>query len=62
MTCEKGFARKKTYNDHFLAAKNAKCKKASTRLSAKSKAELENQPEPKQKILANQKLWMENEA
>ena len=42
LTCEKGFARKKTYLDHFSASKNAKCKNAPTRISAKSKQELVN--------------------
>ena len=42
LTCEKGFARKKTYLNHFSASKNAKCKNAPTRISAKSKQELVN--------------------
>ena len=41
-TCEKGFARKKTYDDHFFASKNKKCRDAPTRISAKSRPELNN--------------------
>ena len=42
LTCEKGFARKKTYQDHFYASKNAKCRNAPMRISAKSIQELES--------------------
>ena len=42
LTCEKGFARKSTYLEHFSVSKNEKCRNAPTRVSAKSKKELEN--------------------
>ena len=69
-----GFARKKTYNDHFLAAKNVRSKTTPAKVSAKSRTELEGlkklslssivehlQPEPKRPKVSHKQSESENQ-
>ena len=72
LTCEKPFSRRKTYEDHFNASKNKKCKHAPTRIMAKDKSELSklkrlhispiaDHLKKKQKVDTNENIKMKNE-